>query len=228
MARWGQVDLFDEASSLIHELHHFHERAIFIAIIITSFIILVRIEVIIKRRISLRLSAGHNAEGAWIFLPGVILILISFPSLCALFYIDDLKDGGLTVKVTGRQWYWTYQYSDFPGVEFDSYITPEEELSPGIFRLLEVDHRTVIPLLNEMRFLITAGDVLHSWTIPSLGLKIDAIPGRLNQLLFIFKRPGIFYGQCSEICGANHSFMPIVLEVVDVDSFLTWVELNTH
>lgn len=124
----------------------------------------------------------------------------------------------------GHQWYWSYEYSDFLNLEFDSYIIPEKEMATNNFRLLDVDNRTVIPIGSQIRTLIGAADVLHSWTVPSIGVKADAVPGRLNQVNFYSTRPGLYFGQCSEICGANHSFIPIVIESVPINKFLKWIK----
>ena len=143
--------------------------------------------------------------------------------------MDESIDTTLTVKIIGHQWYWRYEYRDFWSlikngcVEFDRYIIPSNELSENIFRLLDVDNRTVIPFNVHIRFLISSADVLHAWTVPVIGVKVDAVPGRLNQLKFISQRPGVFFGQCSEICGANHRFIPISLEVINPHEFLNWV-----
>lgn len=145
-----------------------------------------------------------------------------------LYILDETVDSNLTIKSIGHQWYWSYEYSDFSSIggnllEFDSYIIPRNELENGFFRLLDVDNRTVLPLHTQIRVLVSSADVLHSWTVPSIGVKADAVPGRLNQIKFISHRPGLFYGQCSEICGANHSFIPIVIEIVNIDTFYSWI-----
>ena len=140
-----------------------------------------------------------------------------------LYWADEAVSPHLLIKVVGHQWYWSYEYSDFEDLDFDSYMVRGEELFIGQFRLLEVDHRVVLPVDTQVSFLVTAADVLHSWAVPSLSAKIDAVPGRLNQLILSSGLPGLFYGQCSEICGANHSFIPICVEVVDKGSFSNWV-----
>jgi len=161
-------------------------------------------------------------EVVWTVLPGIILILLAIPSLKLLYSLDFLifeYEPIITVKIIGHQWYWSYEYVvfsdtnylEFDLVNFDSYLVPEDELNPNGLRLLEVDNPLVIPANSYIRFLVTSADVLHSWAIPSLGIKVDAVPGRLNQMFTFIKRPGDFYGQCSEICGVNHGFMPIRL-----------------
>jgi len=166
-------------------------------------------------------------ECVWTIIPAVILIQIALPSLLLLYMLDEAVETSLSIKVLGHQWYWRYEYSDFWAasesrqVEFDAYILPDEEIRG--FRLLDVDNRTVVPFISNIRILISSADVLHSWTIPVLGVKADAVPGRLNQVQFTAQRPGVFFGQCSEICGANHRFMPIVIESVDAKRFLNWI-----
>ena len=168
-------------------------------------------------------------EWVWTLIPAVLLLQIALPSLLLLYILDETVDRILTVKTVGHQWYWRYEYKDFwsadnnINLEFDAYIIPTSELRDEIFRLLDVDNRTVIPIHTQVRVLISSADVLHSWTVPSLGVKADAVPGRLNQVKFIRQRPGLYYGQCSEICGANHRFIPIVVESVDLNTFLNWV-----
>lgn len=169
------------------------------------------------------LMEGQEVETIWTILPAIVLVFLALPSLRLLYLLDEVNDPCLTIKAIGHQWYWSYEYSDFLDLEFDSYMVASSDLSFGDYRLLEVDHRAVVPVSCTVRVLVTAADVLHSWTVPSLGIKADGVPGRLNQLSFFISRPGVFYGQCSEICGANHSFMPIVLEAVEVPFFVKWV-----
>jgi cytochrome c oxidase subunit 2 len=171
---------------------------------------------------------GTVIEVVWTVMPALTLLVIAIPSFSLLYSMDDLLDPDVTLKCIGHQWYWSYEYSDYAdesadSLAFDSYMIPEDDLEPGQLRLLEVDNRIVLPVEKHVRLIITSADVLHSWTIPSLGVKCDAVPGRLNQTSFFAHRQGIFYGQCSEICGTNHGFMPIVVEIVDVDSYLDWV-----
>lgn len=180
-----------------------------------------------KYKISNRfLVQNQTTEILWTILPVFILLIIASPSLKALYLLDDPFSPRITIKATGHQWYWAYEYSDFPDLEFTSYIIPEVDLTENRNRLLETDNRVVIPFNTPIRMITTGGDVIHSWTVPSLGVKADAVPGRLNQIIFSIKRPGVFYGQCSEICGANHRFIPIKLERVPMKTFINWVELS--
>lgn len=175
---------------------------------------------------------GQVIECIWTTVPGLILVQIALPSLSLLYLIEDSPSPNLTLKAVGHQWYWEYEYTDFwsrqGSFSFDSYILPEEDLSLGIFRQLETDNRIVAPISSKIRVLITRVDVLHSWTVPSLGVKADAIPGRVNQVNFISITPSILYGQCSEICGSQHSNMPICLELVRLDDFRLWVLANLN
>lgn len=175
---------------------------------------------------------GQVIECIWTTVPGIILVQIALPSLSLLYLIEDSPSPNLTLKAVGHQWYWEYEYTDFwsrqGGFSFDSYILPEEDLSVGIFRQLETDNRIVAPIRSKIRVLITRADVLHSWTIPSLGVKADAIPGRVNQVNFISVIPRVLYGQCSEICGSQHSNMPICLELVRLNDFSLWVLANLN
>lgn len=155
-------------------------------------------------------------------MPAITLIFIAIPSLKILYLIEEIINPSITIKTIGHQWYWRYEYSDRKKIEFESYIKQKEDLKE--FRLLDVDNRTPIPFSTQVRIIITSSDVIHSWTIPSIGVKIDAVPGRLNQISFTVNKPGLFYGQCSEICGTNHRFIPIVLERIDIKSFIKWLK----
>ena len=202
-----------------------------ILVFIISFVIYIMVFMLFNKFINLNLLESQIIERIWTIIPAAILIQIAMPSLLLLYILDESIDSSLTLKVLGHQWYWSYEYSDMWSIrdntilEFDAYIIPSNELESNIFRLLDVDNRTIIPYNIHIRILISSADVLHSWTVPSLGVKADAIPGRLNQVKFISQRPGIFFGQCSEICGANHRFIPIVIEIININSFLNWVTL---
>ena len=175
------------------------------------------------------LNHGTLIELIWTITPAIILILIAFPSFKLLYLMDEVSDPSMSVLAEGHQWYWSYQYPDFLDsndefIEFDSYIVPESDLEEGALRILEVDNRVILPELTHVRFIITSGDVIHSFACSSLGIKADAYPGRLNQASVFVNREGVFYGQCSEICGILHSSMPIVIESVSLEKFLTWLE----
>lgn len=223
MATWGYLGFLDGASPLIEQLIFFHDHAIIVLTLIVTIVGYIIASLITNKYINRFLLEGQTIEIIWTILPAVILLFIAFPSLRLLYLLDEVNEPAITLKTIGHQWYWRYEYSDFQQIEFDSYMIPTNELSDNSFRLLDVDNRAVLPINTQVRVLITAADVIHSWTVPSLGVKADAIPGRLNQVRFLINRPGLFYGQCSEICGANHSFIPIVVESVSVDAFLNWI-----
>ena len=224
MLSWGQWGFQDAASPLMEQLIFFHDHALIVLVIITR-VVRYALYGLLRNDFTCRFMLdGQEVETIWTVLPAIVLIFLALPSLRLLYLLDEVNDPGLTIKAIGHQWYWSYEYSDFIRIDFDSYMVPTDDLNSGDFRLLEVDHRTVVPFGVNVRVLISAADVLHSWTIPCLGIKADAVPGRLNQLSFYLNSPGIYYGQCSEICGANHSFIPIVLEGVSMNSFVEWVK----
>lgn len=170
---------------------------------------------------NLMLFDGQELERIWTVIPAFFLLSISFPSLRLLYLMEESSLYDITIKVIGHQWYWIYEYRDFSNKIFNSYIKNEND---SIFRMLDVDNYLIIPYDINVRLILSSSDVIHSWTVPRLGIKVDAIPGRLNQLSIIFNRIGIFSGECSEICGSNHSFIPIILIVVPIISFLkVWV-----
>nr|YP_006303408.1 cytochrome c oxidase subunit II [Mugil curema]AEK53109.1 cytochrome c oxidase subunit II [Mugil curema] len=222
MAYPSQLGFQDAASPLMEELLHFHDHALMIIFLISTFVLYVIVAMVTTKLTNSYILDSQEIEIIWTILPAVILIMIALPSLRILYLMDEINDPHLTVKAIGHQWYWSYEYSDYHDLEFDSYMIPTQDLAPGQFRLLEADHRMVVPTESPVRVLVTAEDVLHSWAVPSLGVKMDAVPGRLNQAAFVAARPGVFYGQCSEICGANHSFMPIVVEAVPLTHFEAW------
>jgi heme/copper-type cytochrome/quinol oxidase subunit 2 len=169
---------------------------------------------------------GTLIELVWTITPALILILIAFPSFKLLYLMDEVSDPAMSVLAEGHQWYWSYQYSDFlnndnENIEFDSYMIGQEDLENGGLRMLEVDNRVILPELTHVRFIITSSDVIHSFSSPALAIKCDAYPGRLNQVSVLINREGTFYGQCSEICGILHSSMPIVIQSVSIEKFLT-------
>jgi cytochrome c oxidase subunit 2 len=177
------------------------------------------------------LNHGTLLELIWTVSPAFILIAIAFPSFRLLYLLDEVISPTITIKVVGHQWYWSYEYSDYvtesgDPIEFDSYMIPESDLELGQFRLLDVDNRVVIPVDTHIRLIVTGSDVLHSFAVPSFGVKIDAVPGRLNQSSILAERTGTFYGQCSEICGVYHGFMPVAVEAVSVQDYLAWIDSN--
>jgi cytochrome c oxidase subunit 2 len=181
-----------------------------------------------QNRFPRKLTHGTLIEIIWTVTPSIILMLIAVPSFALLYSYEEAVDPAVTLKAVGHQWYWVYEYSDYKlsdeeALTFESYMVAEDDLEPGQLRLLEVDNRVVLPVKTHIRVIVTGADVLHSWAVPSLGTKCDAIPGRLNQIDLFIKREGVFYGQCSELCGVNHGFMPIVVESVPVNDYIEWV-----
>ena len=168
----------------------------------------------------------HNTilEVAWTAVPLLILIIIAVPSMKLLYYADRIEDSEMTLKVIGSQWYWSYEYPDNGGFSFDSVIIEDEDLKPGQPRLLSVDNSVVLPAGTNIRLLFTATDVIHSWAVPSLGLKLDAVPGRVNESWIRINSEGDYYGMCSELCGINHGFMPIHIKAVSKADYAAWVE----
>nr|YP_097092.1 cytochrome c oxidase subunit II [Pseudotriton ruber]AAU20529.1 cytochrome c oxidase subunit II [Pseudotriton ruber] len=222
MAHPSQLGFQDAASPIMEELLHFHDHALMAAFLISTLVLYIITVMMTTKLTNTNAMDAQEIETVWTILPAIILIVIALPSLRILYLMDEINDPSLTVKAIGHQWYWSYEFTNYENLMFDSYMIPTQDLLPGQFRLLEVDNRMVVPMESPIRMLISAEDVLHSWAIPSMGIKTDAIPGRLNQTTFIASRPGVFYGQCSEICGANHSFMPIVVETAPLTEFQSW------
>nr|QKY63912.1 cytochrome c oxidase subunit 2 [Triatoma vitticeps] len=226
MATWSNLGMQDANSPLMEQLTFFHDHTLMILTMITILVSYMMSTVLVNKLINRYLLEGQTIELIWTILPAIILVFIALPSLRILYLMDEINNPILTIKSIGHQWYWSYEYSDFSDIEFDSYMKPLNELEKSDFRLLDVDNRIVLPMNSQIRMLVTAADVLHSWTIPSLGIKIDGAPGRLNQGSITINRPGLMFGQCSEICGANHSFMPIVIESVSANQFINWLKSN--
>nr|YP_010373212.1 cytochrome c oxidase subunit II [Dicerca corrugata]UPI13486.1 cytochrome c oxidase subunit II [Dicerca corrugata] len=226
MATWAQTLTLDSATPLMEQLTFFHDHTLSILIIITALVGYLLSSLFVNDYTNRFLLEGQTIEMIWTILPAVTLVFIALPSLQLLYLVDEINNPLVSVKSIGHQWYWSYEYSDFVNFEFDSYMINNELSKNFNFRLLDVDNRMALPFNSQIRLLVTAADVIHSWTIPALGVKIDATPGRLNQMGFLINRSGIFYGQCSEICGANHSFMPIVLESISAPAFIKWI-MNT-
>lgn len=227
MSQWIQLNLQDGFSPIIEEFHYFHDFTNIILLFILTFIGFIIASIINNTIIYKGLLHGQVIECVWTTIPGLILIQIALPSLSLLYLIEDVPFPNLTVKAIGHQWYWEYEYTDFwvgeHTVSFDSYIIPVRDLELGIFRQLETDNRLVLPILRKIRILVSRADVLHSWTVPRLGVKADAVPGRINQLNILSNIPGVLYGQCSEICGSQHSHIPIAVELVILNDFNLWL-----
>jgi cytochrome c oxidase subunit II len=224
-----QLGLQASASPVKEQLTDFHNLLVVVITGITLLVLALLIYVMVRfnsRSNPAPTRTSHNTviEVLWTVVPVIILVIIAVPSFKVLYYMDKTQDAEMTLKVTGRQWYWDYSYPDQGNIGFSSYMIPDEEIKPGQKRLLEVDNRIVLPIDTNIRILVTAGDVIHSWAMPALGIKKDAIPGRINETWARIDKEGVYYGQCSEICGTNHGFMPIAIEAVSKERFQQWVE----
>nr|AJO61893.1 cytochrome c oxidase subunit II [Whitmania acranulata]WDA96197.1 cytochrome c oxidase subunit II [Whitmania acranulata] len=224
MAKWSQMVMHDSVSPSMSYISSFHDYMILTMILVLSVIGYVLILLMSGVYTDRYILEAQEVETIWTIIPAVILIMMAVPSIQILYMVDEVVDPKLTIKVIGHQWYWSYQYGDFPHISFDSYMLPIDELDVYDYRLLEVDNRLVLPMKQEIRMVVTSADVIHSWAVPSLGVKLDAIPGRLNQVSMYMMKPGVYYGQCSEICGVNHSFMPISIESISSTDFIQWVK----
>lgn len=223
MIVWGQLNLQEGIRVTIELLNYFHDYMIVILILIMTFVTYMFGYVSVRPHIDKYTVDSHVLETVWTVVPMFILLFMAFPSLYLLYLIEEVSKPSLSVKVVGHQWYWEYQYSNsWFNHSFDSYIVQELRDAP-LFYNLDVDNRLVLPTLANILFLITSADVLHSWTVPTLGIKVDACPGRLNYLTAKTIYSGVYYGQCREICGSNHSFMPIVLEFVPMRNYLSYI-----
>jgi len=230
-----QLGLQDPASPIFEGMIFFHNYLVFFLILIASLVFWLLYITISSFNSYVNLKKSeiftHSSvlEIAWTLLPSVVLLIIAAPSFSLLYSLDESINPIITIKVVGHQWYWSYEYSDYATLDnggslnFDSYMVSTNDLVKGSFRLLEVDNRILVPINTHIRILVTAADVLHSWAIPSFGIKVDACPGRLSQASLFLKREGVFYGQCSEICGVNHGFMPIVVKGVSTDDYTSWL-----
>jgi len=223
-----QLNFQEAASPIMAELHSFHNFLLFIITAIVLFVLLLLIYVIFRfsaKRNPIPAKFTHNIaiEVIWTVIPILILIIIAVPSFRILKMAEHSPTPDVTIKVVGSQWYWSYSYPDYGNIEFDSNMLQDKDLKPGQIRLLEVDNRVIVPQGSVIKFLITASDVIHSFAIPSLGIKTDAVPGRVNQTWTKIDKKGVYYGQCSELCGVNHGFMPIAIEVVSKEEFQQWV-----
>ena len=228
-----QLGFRDPASPVMSSVNDLHNFVLIMMTAITIFVLLLIIYVVIRFRKSVNpipSKRSHHAllEVLWTAIPVVILIFMAIPSFKLVYQQDITPDIDLTIKVIGHQWYWEYQYPDQNDISFESYLVPDDELLPGQPRLLTIDNRLVLPINKNIQVLITAGDVLHSFAMPSLGVKKDAVPGRLNETWMRIEKAGVYRGQCSEICGTGHGYMPIVIEALPEKQFLAWVQNNKN
>nr|YP_001648439.1 cytochrome c oxidase subunit II [Hypsiscopus plumbea]ABC55933.1 cytochrome oxidase subunit 2 [Hypsiscopus plumbea] len=220
----AQLSLQEAAGPTMEEVVFLHDHVLMLTCLMTLVVVIFSITATTSMLThNDPTEEAEQLEAAWTAAPIMILILTALPSVRSLYLMEEVFDPYLTIKATGHQWYWNYEYSDKTQISFDSYMLQTKDLPAGSPRLLEVDQRMVMPAGLQTRIVVTAEDVLHSWAIPSLGVKVDAVPGRLNQLPLSTSRTGVFFGQCSEICGANHSFMPIAMEAIPLNLFEQWL-----
>lgn len=223
-----QIGFQPPASPIMEKLHKFHDFLLYISTAIVLFVVGLLAFVCVRfnaKNNPVPAKFSHNVfiEIIWTVIPIIILVIIAVPSFRILRHAEKIPQADFTIKVVGYQWYWHYIYPDHNDIEFDSVMISDKNLKPDQKRLLDVDNRIVIPKNATVRFLITAGDVIHSFAVPSLGFKIDAVPGRVNETWTRVAKKGVYYGQCSELCGINHGFMPIAIEVVSKEDFDNWV-----
>jgi cytochrome c oxidase subunit 2 len=223
-----QMGFQDAVTPVMERINDFHNMLLVIIITIAVFVTALLFYVMIRfneKANPTPSKTSHNTilEVLWTIVPIIILVAIAIPSFKLLYFMDKTGKPEMTLKVTGAQWYWSYQYPDHGKFVFDSQMIADADLKPGQKRLLEVDNRVVVPVDTNIRVLVTANSVIHSWAVPAFGIKIDAVPGRMNETWMRITKPGVYYGQCSELCGINHGFMPISVEAVSKADFAKWV-----
>ena len=232
LAAWPepwQLGFQPAATAVMERVEAFHDLLLWIIILISLFVLILLGYVCVRYRARGDATPSrrtHNTllEIAWTAIPVLILVVIAIPSFKLLYYQDVVPEAELTVKAIGHQWYWSYEYPDSGDFTFDDYMVADADLQPGQLRLLTTDNALVLPVDTNVRLLVTATDVLHSWAMPAFGVKMDAVPGRINETWFNIRAPGTYYGQCSELCGDFHAFMPIMIEAVAKDEFEAWTE----
>ena len=224
-----QLGLQDAVTPVMEQIHDFHTLLLFIITFIALFVLVLLLIVMIRfnaRRNPVPSKTSHNTliEVLWTVVPIMILVVIAIPSFRLLYYSDRTAEADMTIKAIGVQWYWSYEYPDHDNFRFDAVMKEDDELEAGEPRLLATDNAVVVPTDTNVRLLVTAEDVIHSWAIPQFGVKLDGVPGRLNETWFRVEEPGVYYGQCSELCGIRHGFMPIMVRAVPKAEFDVWVE----
>jgi cytochrome c oxidase subunit II len=224
-----QLNFQPAASPVAEMIVSLHDLLLFITVAITAFVLALVAYACIRFRASrnpVPSRRTHNSvlEIAWTAIPVLILVVIAIPSFKLLYFMDRAVDPEMTLKAIGRQWYWSYEYPDNGNFTFDAYMIAEQDLGEGQLRLYDVDNPVVLPVDTDIRLLTTASDVIHAWAMPALGVKMDAVPGRVNETWLRIERPGIYYGQCSELCGDYHAFMPIRIEAVSKEDFEAWTQ----
>jgi cytochrome c oxidase subunit II len=224
-----QMGFRDAASLTMERITEFHNLLLIIISLIALFVLVLLLYVMYRfseKRNPTPSKTTHNTllEVLWTTIPVIILVVVAIPSFKLLYFTDRIEEAEMTIKAIGRQWYWSYEYPDYENFTFDATLVDEEDLEEGQKRLLETDNYVVLPVDTRIRILITASDVLHSFALPALGIKLDGVPGRLNETWVQITREGTYYGQCSEICGTGHSYMPIAVKAVSKEAFAEWVE----
>jgi cytochrome c oxidase subunit 2 len=224
-----QLGMQAPASEVKDRIHNLHDLLLVIITLITLFVLALLVYVMVRFRASAhptptRTTHNTTIEILWTVLPVVILVVIAIPSFKLLYFEDRAPDAKMTLKVTAHQWYWSYGYPDNANVQFDSYMVQDSDLKPGQIRMLSVDNPLVLPAQTDVRILVNGTDVMHSFFIPSLGVQIYAVPGRVNETWVNIDRPGTYYGECNQICGDNHPYMPIEIQALSKDDFAKWVE----
>jgi len=223
-----QLNFLPPATPVMEKLDNLHTFLLYLITAISIFVLVVMIYICVRFRrkanpVPSKTTHNTKLEIIWTTIPIIILVVIAIPSLRLHYFMQRPEATEMTLKVVGYQWYWHYEYPDHGGFGFDSYIKKGEDLKPGDHRLLSVDNRVVVPVDTAVKVLLTGADVIHAWAVPSFGVKKDAIPGRLNETWFKATKLGTYYGQCSELCGVGHGFMPIVVDVVSKEDFAAWV-----
>lgn len=223
-----QIALQTGVTDVAREIKSFDDQLMFLSFFIAIFVLVLLAWVCFRysaKRNPTPSKTSHNTfiEIIWTALPIIILMIIAIPSFRLLWLQDTIPEGDVVIKASGNQWYWSYQYPDEGGLEFDAFMVPEEDLTEGQPRLLATDQAIVVPVNKVVRLMVTAGDVIHAWAIPAFGVKIDAVPGRINETWFKADREGTYYGQCSELCGVDHAFMPIEVKVVSDAEYRAWI-----
>nr|WIA69330.1 cytochrome c oxidase subunit 2 [Linognathus africanus] len=222
MSNWNQLSLQDPSSKVMIHISDVHDSIMILLMFIVAMISYIFMSSMFSKLTDLKFFSNEVLESLWVTLPMIALLILAIPSLHCLYLMEESSNPLMTIKAVGHQWYWSYEYD--AGIEFEAYMSPICEYSS--YRLLETDNSIIIPVGVEVRILTTSTDVIHSFSMPSMGLKMDAIPGRINQMLLTSFKLGKVYGQCSEMCGAMHSFMPISMEVIPLDKFYLWLREN--
>jgi cytochrome c oxidase subunit 2 len=224
-----QMNFQQAASPVAEMIRSLHDLLLFITVAISAFVLALMAYACIRYRASrnpVPSRRTHNSvlEIAWTAIPVLILVVIAIPSFKLLYFMDRATNPEMTLKAIGRQWYWSYEYPDHGNFTFDAYMIAEQDLKEGQLRLYDVDNSVVLPVDTDIRLLTTATDVIHAWAMPAFGVKMDAVPGKINETWMRINEPGIYYGQCSELCGDYHAFMPIRIEAVSKEDFEAWTQ----